>query len=152
MKAVILSGCESARNAVPPDTEKLNELCTVTYNDKTYSVSITNLEQGMFSESFILPENIADTVYTFTGEGCDIIRGSLSVHTDRSYLAENSLPRRIYNTFRIIRNTEEPQFAGEDRENGYCIFIIDDYRITTNKTDGKIFRIETNDGSFVIQF
>ncbi len=130
----------------------MNELCTVTYNNKTYTLTITNIEQGMFSESFMLPANISDTVYTFSGEGCDIKRGSLTVHTDKSYLADNSLPKRIYDTFRKIQNTDEPQYAGEDKDGGNNLYVIDNYRILSDKTNGAIKRIESTDRKFVMQF
>ena len=147
-----ISGCRKNNDPIPPITEKTNELCTVTYNDKTYTLKITNAAQGMFSESFILPENISDTVYTFSGEGCEIKRGSLSVHTDRTYLSDNSLPKRLYDVFSMIQNTVETQYAGTDDSGENNVFVIGDHYIFSDKASGTIKSIETADGTFAVQF
>ena len=139
------------KQIVPPVTEKINELCTVTYNNKTYTISITNLAQGVLSESFILPENTSGTVYSFTGEGCDIIRDTLSVHTDKSYLKDNALPKRIYNIFRELQNTEEPQYIGEEQDSKDSIFSMGNCRVTADKTVGFIKKIESSDGKLILK-
>lgn len=151
------AGCADTESFVPPVTEKSREYCVISYNTNTYTATVTHALQGTTAVTFISPENLSDTVYSFTGSGCDIMRGELSLHTQQSYLNDSALPQRICSIFDAIQKTDALTLLGKSDDNGtLCIYSAETdggiYRITAEADTGFIKEIENTDGSLKLTF
>ena len=113
--------------------------------------------QGTTSVAFISPENVSDTVYSFTGNGCDIMRGELSLHTQRSFLSDAALPQKVCTIFEEIQRQDALTLLGKsESDSSLSIYSAEtssgDCRITAETDTGFIKEIESSDGSFKLSF
>lgn len=144
----------------PPVLELSGETCRVEYNSNSYTASITHILQGITTISFTEPEEIAGVVYSFSGNGCDIMLGDLSFKTERSFMGTNSLPQIINDIFASAKQEDALAFIERDEPKASTLTTATfggktdsfNYTIITDFESGYIKEICVDDLDLTVKF
>ncbi|MDE7390542.1 MAG: hypothetical protein K2M82_06355 [Lachnospiraceae bacterium] len=93
LSAVLCSCSVNSPEPTYPNMELNSEECTAQCGDNSYKIRLTHLMQGTTSITFTQPQNVNGVIYNFSGSGCEITLGDLSLKTSRSYISNYSLPQ-----------------------------------------------------------
>lgn len=105
----MIIGCFSACKAPIPDPnlpmlEISAEKCTAEFEGNNYTMSVTHVMQGVTTVTFDEPEAVEGVVYNFSGNGCEITFGDLSLKTDKSFMNDYALPQMIHDVFESAKS------------------------------------------------
>lgn len=130
------------------------------YNSNDYTASITHILQGTTTISITEPEDISGVVYSFSGNGCDIMYGDLSFKTESSFMGSNSLPQVIHDIFASAQRENALTFIDSEEPKSSTLTTATfsgktdnfNYTITTDFESGYIKEISVDDLGLTIKF
>lgn len=143
-----------------PVLELSGEPCSIEYGENSYKASITNILQGITSITFNEPEETAGLVYTFSGNGCEIMFDDLSFKTEVSYMETNALPQVINEIFTDIRREDALTFTDSEAPKSSTLTTAVfngksshfSYEVITDFDSGYIREIDIPDCDLIIKF
>lgn len=136
------------------------EKCTAEFEGNNYKMSVTHVMQGVTTVAFNEPEAVEGVVYNFSGNGCEITLGDLSLKTDKSFMNDYSLPQIIHDVFESAKSENVLVYTDSEKSsddtpavavfNGKCDSFS--YEISADYSTGGIKEIRIPDWDCKISF
>ncbi len=144
----------------PPILEISSDKCIADFGGNCYTLNVTHMQQELTTITVIEPNTAKDIVYSFSGNGCEIVYGDLSFETDKSYMSDDALPQIINEIFSNAQKQDALTYTDYDTPsastltnaifNGQCSSFS--YEILTDYESGAIKEISVDKYDLKIRF